>query len=320
MWYWYKDVLSDFRTEEKQKELHKNDECDYSLIDKKTGTVKTVWVPILEVKNLGKNMGIDDKNIQGETYTIIYNKDTKKIFLMVMTTKAKIICKILSKIPFKIRLKVETITKDLANNYDWISRTMFMKAKRIADKFHVLKLGFEALQALRIKYRQELLTEERLNKKNKIKSKKLIYKNGETKKEILAKSRYLLFKKQSDWTETQAERAEILFNLYPNLWNAYLLINIFRKFYECKKYKNQLIADILLSQWFAYVQILNIEELNNFAFTVQRHRSEILNYFDKNFTNASLESLNSKIQRFIIASFGFNDRHLFHFRIKEHFS
>jgi len=69
------------------------------LIDRITGDLKTVFTPILNLRNLGMHMAIDDKEIAGEGYTIILNRDTKKIFLMISTRKFKIIKKVLSHIP-----------------------------------------------------------------------------------------------------------------------------------------------------------------------------------------------------------------------------
>jgi transposase len=58
-------------------------------------------------------------------------------------------------------MAVKTVSKDLAENYDWMARTCFMNAMKIADKFHVIKLAMEALQAVRIRLRQTALTNER---------------------------------------------------------------------------------------------------------------------------------------------------------------
>ncbi|MCD8413596.1 transposase [Tenacibaculum finnmarkense] len=41
-----------------------------------------------------------------------------------------------------------------------------------------------------------------------------ILENGETKRQLLARSRFTLFKSEEKWTENQKERAVILFNLW----------------------------------------------------------------------------------------------------------
>ncbi len=45
--------------------------------------------------------------------------------------------------------------------------------------------------------------------------------NGDTLKQLLARSRYLLFKNEVNWTPSQNHRAELLFKLYPDLNEAY---------------------------------------------------------------------------------------------------
>ena len=80
---------------------------------------------------------------------------------------------------------------------------------------HVQQLAYEALQDIRIKHRWEAIDHE--NKE--IELCKEIGKqfvpnrleNGDTLKQLLARSRYLLFKSSNKWTPTQTLRAEILF-------------------------------------------------------------------------------------------------------------
>ncbi len=279
---------------------------------------------------MGHNLSIDDKNIKKEGYTIIANKDTGKIILMIMTRKSQLICKILSKISLILRLRVKTISKDLAENYDWVSRTMFPHALRVADKFHVLVLGFEALQAVRVRFRQQLLTEEREayeQKKSLAKQERRVprksnnvsqkYANGETKKEILARGRWLLFKRPKEWTDDQAARSKVLFELFPEIQLVYEYFLVFRKIYDKKNLSE---VGESLNLWMDFKEDIKSPEMKNFVSTVERHKPEILNYFVTGQTNAFAESLNAKIQRFIISSFGFNDRDLFHFRIKKAFS
>lgn len=323
-------MLSGFSDLEEQEKLHEHDTKDPTLWDRITKRHKAIYVPIFAPWNLGANLSIDDKNIKGEGYTIIANKDTGKIVLMIMTRKSQVICEVLGKIPLSACLQVKTISKDLAENYDWVSRTVFKHALRVADKFHVLVLGFEALQAVRVRFRQQILTEEReayesekeLAKKENRKPKKrtksrVRYENGETKKEILARGRWLLFKRPKDWTIEQESRAKILFELFPEIQTAYQYLLVFRDFYDKKSTQE---ATALLAQWMAIEPLIDIPEMKNFVSTVERNEVEIMNYFITRQTNAFAESLNAKIQRFVISTFGFNDRDLFHFRIKKYFS
>jgi transposase len=330
---WYKNTLSGFTEVEVKQKLHEHDTVDLSLIDKQTKKAKTIPVPIFAPENLGPNIALDDKNVGGEGYTIVSNKDTKKIAFMMMTTKAAIICQILNKVPVGLLAQVKTLSKDLASNYDWVARTMFIWATRIADKFHVIKLGLEALQDVRIRYRQERLSLERkLREDWKKAGKKMkdfakfnpveILSNGDTHRELLAKSRYLLFKFESQWSDTQRQRATLLFEHFPQIKEIYGIICAFRNFYKCKvgEVQSQNRARESLDKWYIKAKASDIEEVKNFIHTVKNHEEEILNYFDEGHTNAFAESLNNKIQNFVRSNYGIRDRDFFHFRLKKHFS
>ena len=45
--------------------------------------------------------------------------------------------------------------------------------------------------------------------------------NGNTPKQLLARSRYFLYKNKSKWPQSQIERANLLFELYPDIQKAY---------------------------------------------------------------------------------------------------
>ena len=50
-----------------------------------------------------------------------------------------------------------------------------------------------------------------------------VFENSDSRKQLLARSIYLLYKKESLWTESQRVRAGILFRKYPEIKKAYYL-------------------------------------------------------------------------------------------------
>jgi len=83
----------------------------------------------------------------------------------------------------------------------------FTKANKVIDRFHVQKLALEAVQEIRIRYRWIVLEQEN-NEIQLAKVQSQIYKpetleNGDTLKQLLARSRHLLFKPQNKWTPKQ---------------------------------------------------------------------------------------------------------------------
>jgi len=339
---WYKEYLSGFRDKETQEKLHQYDLEDRDIIDRKTGKLKTVLVPIFKPQNFGKNMCMDDKNVGGRGYLIFSNTDTKKIALMIETTKLKLVKKVIHKLPVAIQFGVETMTRDLGSGYYWFCKEVFPRLReQIADKFHIIKDALGSLQDIRVRYRQSELRKKRLayekHKKEELKRKEECQKakktfirqkfkypeekfsNGETLLQILAKSRYLLFKFPHQWYFGQEERAKILFNKFPEIERAYKLICSFRSFYAIK-IGNRKKATSSLQAWFGKVQSEDIEEISNFSSMVERHYEEIMNYFNEGRTNAYAEGLNSQIEKFINSNSGTRDRDFFHFRTAIYFS
>lgn len=288
-------------------------------------------------------MSVDDKNIGGTGYMIFRNKTTGKIALMISTTKLKIIKKLLFTVDSSVLFGVKKLTRDMAYGYNWLFRELFPAAMQIADKFHVIKHALDALQDVRVRYRQKLLTKrrkayekhkktEKLKKieciktnipyrQNKFKYTEPVLKNGDTPLQLLAKSRYLLFKLPNNWEDYQRERAGILFKEYPEIKKAYKQICEFRNWMKTDnvgKDKQFLLSKI--TSWYERVEKDDIEEIVNFKSLVERNFNPILNYFEEGDTNADAEGLNSQIQKFISMNCGVKDGDFFHFRIKKYFS
>lgn len=166
---------------------------------------------LLFPENLGPRLSIDEINLSnGELYTVVTNKDAKgrkgSLVAIIKGTKASVVSDVLMKIPLKERVKVKIITLDMSNAMDWIARECFPNAKKVNDRFHVQQLVSEALQEMRVRERWKAIDEENETiaecRKQKIKYKPYIYPNGDTKKQLLARGRYLLFKPQSKWTDS----------------------------------------------------------------------------------------------------------------------
>jgi transposase len=54
----------------------------------------------------------------------------------------------------------------------------------------------------------------------------------DTLKQLLAKSRYFLYKNKSKWSKSQIARAALLFELYPDIQKAYDLAQDLRNIFE----------------------------------------------------------------------------------------
>lgn len=325
LWRWYHDSLSGFQDEEYTAKQYEHD-----IEVKRQEKTETVRVPILKPDNFGKNMAIDEKQIGEELHTIVSNRDNGKIALLAKTLVSSDLEKIMKQYSKKAR-EVETLTRDMSPCFAKFGNQSFENASHIIDKFHVIRELMESCQAVRIRFRQEILREQRLFKQRQKqqakqgieveKQKEEILENGETTLEALARSRYLLYKFTGGWTSKQAIRANALFKKYPEIEKAYQLSCEFRNW--LKKENIGTSKQILLKQlkqWYSNVEQSEIEELLNFKYTVQKNQFEIMNYFTNGATNAIAENINSKIQRFIMINQGTRHREFFYFRMAKYFS
>ena len=260
---------------------------------------------LLFEENLGKQISIDEVALsRGELYTVVTNKAAKgrkgSIIAVIEGTKSEKVIEYLQQIPASKRKKVEEISLDMAFSMKAIATWAFPKAVQVTDRFHVQQLCSEAVQELRIRYRWEVIEEEN----NAIKAAKQagkkyveqLLRNGDTKRQLLARSRYFLYKSREKWTNTQKERATILFGLYPDIQKAYKLCEKLRAIYNGQYTKK--IAMTKLAHWYKEVDDAGFNSFNSIKNTIQLNYNTILNYFNNRTTNASAESFNAKIKAF----------------------
>jgi len=256
-------------------------------------------------ENMGRYLSIDETALsKGELYTIITNKKAKgkkgAIVAILSGTKAEPIIEQLLKIPKSLRNKVKEITLDMAHSMKMIVKKCFPKATQVTDRFHVQKLALEALQDIRIKHRWEAIDQENEQIKQ-AKSKHVeyspeIFANGDTRKQLLARSRYLLYKAPNNWTQHQYIRAKILFEQYPDIKKAYNLVQGLRNIFNTATSIQT--AYTKLAHWYKDVEQTGFKAFNTIANTITINYRSILNYFINRSTNASAESFNAKIKAF----------------------
>lgn len=273
-------------------------------------------------KNIGSRLSIDETSLSnGELYTVLTNKAAKGkkgvLVAMVKGTRSEDVIEALKIIPLRLRRKVKEISLDMAGSMGQIARKCFPKATRVIDRFHVQKLALDALQEIRIKHRWDAIDEE-TNAKDNAKWDNKIYSpfrfdNGDTKKQLLARSRYLLFKSPEKWSQSQKQRAKILFAQYPDLKKAFSLTHDLRLIFS--KTKDKAVAYTKLARWYDKVSDSGFRSFNSITGTIHTHYREILNFFDKRSTNASAESFNAKLKAFRAALRGVCDIKYFLFRV-----
>ena len=153
--------------------------------------------------NIGPNMSIDETSLSdGELYTVVSNKDAHgrkgALAAIVWGTKAEVVADALRNIPLEKRQLVEEITLDLSPSMRSIVQRSFPKTKRTIDRFHIQQLASDAIQEIRIGHRWEALKADHKRKLGDPDTGEIlppeIFPNGDSRPQLLARSRYLLFK------------------------------------------------------------------------------------------------------------------------------
>jgi transposase len=277
-------------------------------------------------QNIGANLGIDELSLsKGELYTFVTNKSgkgkKKTLVAVIKGTKSQDIIDVLNKIPLDKRKLVKEITLDMANNMQLASRMCFPESSLVTDRFHVVKLVLDALQHQRIKLRWEAIENEnqaiKQAKEQGIKYIPITLENDDTPKQLLARSRYIIAKKQNQWTDNQKIRAELLFKNYPSLHQGYKHTLEFRNIYE---QTSREIAKEQILAWIEKTKSLKLNDFNTAANSLKYHLETILNFFVKRHTNANAESFNSKVKLFRANQRGVVDVKFFLFRMEKLFS
>ena len=313
----YKDHISDFA------QWDQKDHCE-------------AW--LVYPGNIGSHVCIDETSLsKGELYTYVSNGDARtqsgSLISMTAGVKSHDISEVLHKIPIEQRSKVTTVSVDMANNMEKVGRDNFPNASIVTDRFHVAQLVGEAVQETRIRERWAAIEEENQgiaqSKKTGTNYETAAYANGDSKKQLLARSRHLLFKPRSKWGKSQKQRGAILFAEFPHIESAYRLSMALRNIYETAKTRDQ--AEQLFDRWHELVtQKIEEDEGDDIGTThaqktyssfrtvsksIQAHKDTILNFFPKRITNAMAECLNAKIKAFRAIFRGVKDLSFFLYRV-----
>ena len=290
----------------------------YSSWEQKDHADKWLLFP----ENMGTHLSIDETSLSdGELYTILTNKAAKgkkgTIVAIVEGVNSETIIPILKKINEQQREQVIEVTHDLSDTMRKIVSRCFPNARHTIDRFHVQKLALEAVQQMRIEYRWEAIQADTDARESaKLENRKyepVCFTNGDTRKELLARSRYLLFKSPDKWNEKQKKRAQILFEQYPKLKEAYSLAHSLRLFYAKNSIKDA--ARLNLARWYNKVAEADFKSFNVIAATIYEHYEDIINFFVERSTNASAESFNAKIKAFRAKLHGVKDVKFFLYRL-----
>lgn len=214
------------------------------------------------------------------------------VIAIVKRTKANVVSAVLKKIPETEREKVTEITMDFSDSMFSIAKQCFPKTTIVIDCFHIVQRLCEGLEEMRLRFKRLAVTESRKeaaafvqdedrkakqrayyrkkhprNKKErrgrkrirKQKYKPTLLTNGETKVEMLTRSRNMLAQSGDKWGDSKKERARILFGQYPQMKEAYSLICKVRATFKSHIIRKE--AKEKLHEWYKEVNACTLREI-----------------------------------------------------------
>lgn len=269
-----------------------------------------------KASNIGPYMSLDETCLSnGEVWTFLTNKDGKggrgTLAAAIPGTKSdEIITILVNAMGKSVRRKVKEVTCDLSPSMMLIASEVFYNAHVVNDRFHVQQVYNEAVDEIRIDIRRKLIADENERDKS---IPAVTYSNGETMRQILARSKHTLMMASNKWTDIQRHRVNILFKHYPILKDAYDLAMSLRKIFNTKTTPTKVMKR--MNEWYEKVRQLGNANFRSVIKTFKNHAPTILNYFRRRATNASAEAFNSKVKIFRAQMKGVRDRNFFIFRL-----
>lgn len=270
------------------------------------------WVLLPE--NIGEHLSIDETSLQDDLFTFLSNKDGHckrgTIVAAVRGTKAQDVVDVLLKIPEVERLKVKEVTMDLSESMADIVTQAFPNATIVLDCFHIMRRCNDAIEEMRLRCKREAQAKVRKNEK----FRPTVLSTGDTLVELLTRCRCALTQTPDKLSERTKERMNLLFRLYPKIKESYDIINKLRAIFRSTSLDRDA-ARVKLHGWYKTVNRCTIREIKSARDAIKSREDNVLNYFLERSTNASAESLNSKMKGFRAQLRGVSDLPFFMYRL-----
>lgn len=231
-----------------------------------------------------EHLSLDEKSFHyGHQYVSVLGDAERSRVLDICESRTKeAAIKLLRKTLTKDQRKsVCSITIDMWNAFNSAAKLTLPQADIIHDRFHISQYLNDAVDKTRRSEHKSLLKQ-----------------NNST----LTSSKSLWLKKEVNLTNIQRERFESLRNQDLATAKVWSFKETFRSFFACKTLEA---GRIFFNQWYQDVVTLGNRHITKVAEMLKRHLKGLLSYLIHHRTNATAESLNSRIQHIKACAHGF---------------
>lgn len=182
------------------------------------------------------------------------------------------------------RAGVEVACSDMWDAYQEAVAEKLPKARRVVDRFHVMKNLNDALTKARRTIQQEA---------------------DEAMKTILKGCRWLLVKNRENLTADDQGKLTGMLAASPELHACYTLKEDFRALFNQSLAREE--AEKKLEEWVTRVEASSLKALKKFVGTLRNWWQQILNYFVDRVNNGFAEGVNLKIKMLNRRGFGYRN-------------
>ena len=192
---------------------------------------------------------------------------------------------------FTNKNEVKYFVCDMNPHFRQVARICFPQATIVADKYHVIRQVYWAMEKVR------------KNEQNKL-SKRF--------RKYFKKSKHLLAKRTENLTSEEMDRLALMFEIAPRLADAYRIKNEFLTVMRCNSSTE---GRQRLVDWLFSVEVMDLPEFHDCTKAYHNWFQEILNSMDAPWTNGYIEGCNNKTKVLKRVSYGMRNFSNFRKRI-----
>ena len=229
-------------------------------------------------------------NSGGQKYNSIIVDPKEKVVLDILPNRFENdLVKYFSQFPNKT--KVKYFICDMNPHFREVAKICFPQATIVADKYHVIRQVYWAMEKVR------------KNEQNKLPKRHRKY---------FKKSRNLLMKRIEKLKPEEMDRLALMFEIAPRLADAYRIKN---DFLSVIRSKSSAEGKQRLVDWLFSVEVMDIPEFNDCTKAYHNWFQEITNSMDVPWTNGYIEGCNNKTKVLKRVSYGMRNFNNFRKRI-----
>lgn len=250
------------------------DVADLVGVDEKT--VRLIfrdYVKVLEAKRkfvTPPTLGIDELHLAGKARCVITNVEERTIVDMLKDRNQETVLKYLSGLPEGHR--VEVVAMDMWRPYRQAVEAVLPNATIVVDKFHIQRMGNDALETIRKQLRASL---------------------SDKRRRTLKKDRFILLRRKRDLKEQDLVILESWTHNFPTLGAAYELKE---SFFDIWDEDDRQAAEARYDLWQADIPLELADQFEPIVTAMKNWREPIFAYFDTGLTNAYTEAMNGLIR------------------------